>query len=111
MLPKSRWLELRPLLKGSSVLGLVIGGVGSWKTISLMGLLLPAAFFSPISWPVIVFVIILLLFGGPLAFASALCLVLLVLTDEQNDILGFLSFMGSISMLVVLPYFFLLSSS
>ncbi|OLE91013.1 MAG: hypothetical protein AUF79_07145 [Crenarchaeota archaeon 13_1_20CM_2_51_8] len=52
LLPKSQWLELRPILKASSVLGLVTGGVGSWKTISLMGLLLPAAFFSPISWPV-----------------------------------------------------------
>ena len=106
----SRWLELTPLAKASSILGLIVGGIGSWKTISLMGLLLPAAFFSPISWPGIVFIIILLLFGGPLAFASALCLVLLVLTDEQNHILGFLSFVGSISILIVLPYFLLASS-
>jgi len=97
-------------VKASSILGLIVGGIGSWKTISLMGLLLPAAFFSPINWPVIVFIIILLLFGGPLAFASALCLVLLVLTDEQNHILGFLSFVGSISILIVLPFFLLASS-
>ncbi len=110
MLFKSRWLELRPLLKASSILGLVIGGIGSWKTLSLVGPGLPSAFFSPIYLPGIVFLLILLLFGGPLAFASALCLTLLSLTDEQNDVLGFLSLMGSITALVVLPFFALFST-
>ena len=109
LLPRSRWLELRPLLKASSILGLIAGGIGSTKTISLVGLTVPT-FVSQASWAAIVFVTLILLLGGPLAFVSSLCLVLLRLTDEQKNILGFLSVMGSISILVVLPHFFLVST-
>src|SRR6266566_1808583 len=34
------------------------------------------------------------------------CLVFLPLTDEQKHTLGFLSFMGSVTTLFVLPYYF-----
>jgi len=37
LLFKSRWLELKPILKVSSILGLIVGGIGSWKTLSLVG--------------------------------------------------------------------------
>jgi len=106
---KSRWLNLRPLLKASSILGLVIGGIGSWKSLSFMGLII-YTFLSPDPWGGIIFFIMFFLLGGPLALVSSLCLFLLRLTDEQNDILGFLSLFGSISILIVLPYFFLASS-
>jgi len=105
----SRWIELRPLLKGSSIIGLVAGVFGSWNTFSLVGLAIPT-FVSTTPWASIIFLIMFLLLGGPLALVSSLCLFLLRLTDEQNDILGFLSFFGSVSILVVLPYFFLASS-
>jgi len=88
---------------------LIVGGIGSWKTFSLVGLTIPT-FLSPAPWASMVFLTIFLLLGGPLALVSSLCLFLLGLTDEQNDILGFLSLFGSISILVVLPYFFLASS-
>src|SRR5436309_1327438 len=85
------------------------GGIGSSKVFSLVGSFVPA-FVSQTPWDSILFLILLLLLGGPLAFVSSLCLVLLRLTDEQNNILGFLSVVGFISILVVLPYFFLVST-
>ena len=109
MLSKSGWLELRPLVKASSILGLIVGGIGSWKTFSLVGLAIPT-FVSQAPWASMVFLILFLLLGGPLALLSSLCLVCLRLTDDQNNILGFLSATGSVSILVVLPYFFLASS-
>jgi hypothetical protein len=109
LLLASRWIELRPLLKTSSIIGLVAGGIGTWKTFSLVGLAIPT-FVSTTPWASIIFLIVFLLLGGPLALVSSLCLFLLRLTDEQNDILGFLSSIGSVSILVVLPYFFLVSS-
>ncbi len=105
MLPRSRWLELRPLLKASSIVGLTVGGIGSWKTFSILSLTVP-----PIPWALLVFLVMFLLLGGPLAFVSSLCLVFLKLSDEQNDILGFLSLIGSVSILVVLPFFALAST-
>ena len=109
MLLRSGWLELRPLLKASSILGLITGGIGSSKTFSLVGLAVPT-FVSHAPWASILFLTLFLLLGGPLALVSSLCLVFLRLTDEQNNILGFLSVMGSVSILVVLPYFFLVST-
>jgi len=102
-------LELRLLLKASSILGLIAGGIGSSKVFSLVGFFVPA-FVSQTPWDSILFLALFLLLGGPLAFVSSLCLVLLRLTDEQNNILGFLSVVGSVSILVVLPYFFLVST-
>jgi hypothetical protein len=96
-------------VKASSILGLIVGGIGSWMTFSVVGLRIPT-FLSPVPWAGIFFFIMFLLLGGPLAFFSSLCLVFLRLTDEQNDILGFLSLMGSITVLVVLPFFVLLST-
>jgi hypothetical protein len=110
LLPKGDWLELRPLLKTSSIVGLVAGGIGSWKTLSLV---VPALIYgssSPFFLSGIVIIIGLLLLGGPAALVSSLCLFFLRLTDDQNNILGFLSAMGSFSILVVLPYFFLVST-
>jgi hypothetical protein len=110
LLPKSGWQELRPLLKASSIVGVVAGGIGSWKTLSLV---VPALIYgssSPFFLYGIVPIIALLLLGGPAALISSLCLVFLRLTDDQNNILGFVSAMGSFSILVVLPYFFLVSS-
>jgi hypothetical protein len=109
VLHRSGWPELRPLLKASSILGLIAGGIGSWKVFSLVGLFIPA-FVSQASWSIFLFLTLFLLLGGPLALVSSLCLFFLRLTDEQNDILGFLSFFGSVSIMVVLPYFFLASS-
>jgi len=88
---------------------LIVGGIGSWKSFSLMILISPI-FLSPDPWAGVVFFIMFFLLGGPLAFVSSLCLVFLRSTDEQNDILGFLSLFGSASILVVLPYFLLASS-
>ena|SRR5712692_866815 len=110
LLVESRWLNLRPLLKASSILGLVIGGIGSWETLPLVGRGLLASFLFPIYLPIIVLIVILLLFGGPLAFVSALCLTLLLLNDEQNNILGFLCLMGSVTALVVFPLFALFTT-
>jgi hypothetical protein len=104
------WLELRPLLKASSIFGLIAGGIGTSKVFSLVGLGIPT-FASEASWAGIVFLTLILLLGGPLALASSLCLITLRLTDDQNDILGFLSVMGSISILLFLPFFFLAASS
>ena len=109
MLPRSHWLQLTPLVKASSILGLIVGGIGSWKSLSFMGLII-YTFLAPDPWGGIIFFIMFFLLGGPLALVSSLCLFLLRLTDEQNDILGFLSLFGSISILIVLPYFFLASS-
>ena len=109
MLPRSHWLALTPLVKASSIVGLLVGGIGSWKSLSFMGLII-YTFLSPDPWGGIIFFIMFFLLGGPLALVSSLCLFLLRLTDEQNDILGFLSLFGSASILVVLPYFLLASS-
>ncbi len=106
MLFSSRWLELRPLLKVSSILGLVIGGIGSWKTLSLVGPGIINVFSSPFGLYTLFFFIGFLLLGGPAALFSSLCLVFLSLTDEQKHTLGFLSFMGSATTLFVLPYYF-----
>ena len=105
LLARSHWLELTPLVKASSIVGLIVGGIGSWKTISVVGPGLLNVFSSPFVLPDIVFGIGLLL-GGPAALVSSLCLVLLPLTDEQKQTLGFLSFMGSATTLFVLPYYF-----
>ena len=109
MFPRSGWLELRPLLKASSILGVISGGIGSSKTFSLLGLVIPT-FVSQAPWASMVFLILFLVLGGPLALVSSLCLIFLRLTDDQNNILGFLSVAGSISILAVLPYFFLAAS-
>ena len=106
LLARSHWLELTPLVKASSIVGLIVGGIGSWKTISVVGPGLLNVFSSPFVLPYIVFGIGLLLLGGPAALVSSLCLVLLPLTDEQKQTLGFLSFMGSPTTLFVLPYYF-----
>ncbi|HEX4920965.1 MAG TPA: hypothetical protein VFV92_09530 [Candidatus Bathyarchaeia archaeon] len=100
------WFELRLLVKGSSVLGLVIGGLRSYRVISLLG----QWFFSPefvslVNYQIIVFLTMLVLFGGPLAFGSSLCLILLDLPDEKRNVLGFLALKGSITTLVVLLLF------
>jgi len=106
LLFSSRWLELRPLLKVSSILGLVIGGIGSWKTLSLVGPGIINVFSSPFGLYALFFFIGFLLLGGPAALVSSLCLVFLSLTDEQKHTLGFLSLMGSATTLFVLPYYF-----
>ncbi len=76
---------------------------------SFMGLII-YTLLSPDPWAGVVFFIMFFLLGGPLAFVASVCLVFLSLTDEQKEVLGFLSFLGSVSILVVLPYFFLASS-
>ena len=106
LLFKSRWLELRPLLKVSSILGLIVGGIGSWKTLSLFGPGIINVFSSPFGLSGLVFFIGFLLLGGPAALVSSLCLMFLSLTEEQKHTLGFLSFMGSATTLFVLPYYF-----
>ncbi len=90
----------------SSILGLIVGGIGSWKTLSLFGPALINVFSSPFGLYALVFFIGFLLLGGPAAFVSSLCLVFLSLTDEQKHTLGLLSFMGSATTLFVLPYYF-----
>ena len=75
-----------------------------------MGRGLLVIFLFPVYLPLIVLIVILLLFGGPLAFVSALCLVLLSLNDEQNNILGFLCLMGSVTALVIFPLFALFTT-
>lgn len=104
--PGLRWFELRLLVKGSSVLGLIVGGLGSYTIISQFS----QEFFSPefvslVNFDFIVFLSILVLFGGPLAFGSSLCLILLDLPDEKRNVLGFLALMGSVTTLVVLSLF------
>ena len=109
-------MELRLFLKASSIVALIVGGIGSWTIFSgigqlfILGIVSGNGFLNEITWVFVVFVVMLVLFGGPLAFVSALCLVLLRLTDDQRDVLGFLAFMGSVTALIVIPLLWALSA-
>ncbi len=109
-------MQLRPLLKASSMIGLIVGGIGSWTIVFvltqalLFEYLSGAGFLPEISLALTVILVVLFLFGGPLAFGSALCLVVLPLTDDQKDVFGFLALMGSITALAVFPVLWALSA-
>lgn len=104
MLLKPRWPELRPIVKASSIAGLIIGGVGSWKTLSLVISVFHYVFTPLFGWEVLVFLIGLVLLGGLAALVSGLSLVFLSLSEEQSRLLSFFSVMGSFTTVLFLYY-------
>ena len=103
---RSRWFELGRVDKGVSIIGLVVGGVGTlaWA-IFITELFYSSQGGSGFEITALeIFTTVTILFLVPLL--SALGLLLLPLKDEQRGILGFISLIGAIC--AMLPAYFLL---
>jgi len=94
-IPKLRWLELRRLLKTTSLVGLAVGGTGIVAEIILLSTALSQLSLS-FRDPSAMIILALLSSSFLLPLISALCLLILPLKDEQRDILGFVALISSI---------------
>src|SRR5437667_3076627 len=94
-IPKLRWLELRRLLKATSLVGLAVGGTGIVAEIVLLSTVLSQWSLS-FRDPSGMIILALLSSSFLLPLISALCLLILPLKDEQRDILGFVALISSI---------------
>ncbi len=107
-IPKLRGLELRRLLKATSLLGLAVGGTGTVAEIILLIILLSTALSQgSLSFPDPSALIFFALLSLPfiVTFLSALGLLFLPLKDDQRDILGFVALIGSIVAWIPTFYF------
>jgi hypothetical protein len=103
-IPKLRWLELRRLLKATSLLGLAVGGTGIVAEIILLSTTLSQGSLS-FTDPSALIILALVSSSFIVPLISALCLLILPLKDEQRDILGFVALIGSMVAWIPTYYF------